>query len=80
MINPSAVATLGIGYGARSVATLGFLQVSVSKPVVAPSFHSGGGGSLLPSHYRFPSEIEPAENFTDDDIEMLLMLMAVAVD
>lgn len=53
--NPRAIATLGIGYGALAIATIGFLA---SQPVQPPDIPAGSGGAGFPSFGITPREHE----------------------
>lgn len=44
MINPRAIATLGLGFGVRATTVLGLLDLA---PVRPPADESGGGGRWL---------------------------------
>lgn len=65
MINPRAVATLGLGFGARATAVLGLLDLA---PVIPPADESGGGGRWL------RETIKPRRQNDDEALLIALLL------
>lgn len=62
MINAIAISTLGIGYGALSIATLGLLFAPLEKPLPLPFYGmTSGDWSLL--RFPQPRKIEDDEAF-----------------
>lgn len=70
MLNPRAIATLGIGFGALAVATIGFI---VEPDVTAQRSSSGGGYSRAIKHYQ-----QPIQTIRHDRDIMDIMHMVIA--
>jgi len=68
MINPRAIATIGIGFGALAISTLGFLV-----PVVE---ESGGGSVRSRGHQARQETYRPAPAINDDAevVELLAII------
>jgi hypothetical protein len=71
VLNPRALATLGIGYGPRAIATLGLLAAVQQPP--APSTQAGyGGGAIRPRHAAPLPRQSQRRRRQDEDILLLL--------
>jgi hypothetical protein len=88
MINPRALATLGVGISPRMSAALGLWIDTPAQPpiVIAPTFYTGSGGGgwpVYPVKKHHPPEKLPHPypvfiEQQDEELEMLLCLLAVA--
>lgn len=56
-LNPRAIATLGVGFGAISIAYLGLWPVSITPPIQPPYQPSGSSfGALYPQRFVIPAD------------------------
>lgn len=74
-MNVRAIATLGIGFGALAIATLGFLSSDVQEPAVT----QGGGGGKIPKihqpvYYNKQHEITLAFETEDEETAVLFVI------
>lgn len=72
-LNARSIATLGLGFGALAVASIGLNQAdAIAPPVVPPVVEVGGGGR---TRIHYPREIEATSDIQDEDDIMLAIIM-----